>query len=483
VLRGTIYLTVSQIIFVISNFILHVYLGRALGPELYGVFGVISAFIFITEYILLRAVYETISKFVSEREETTKVIVRDTSRILGALGLGVGAILFVCAGQIASFMRDPGLAIYFRLFAFIIPIVAISTVFLGAINGLRQFGRQALVFVVFSLIRLISVFFLVSTGYSVKGAVVGLLIADISRLVIARRLFRSTGKVIDFQTIRIVFFAAQLLVLAFITAMVMNIDLLAVKILLMDNFQTGLYTSALSIAKVPLSFVIAISFIILPTISKTISDGDYTLTEKYIKQSLRLLFIFVIPISLIIMATSENCISFLYGNRYTHASAPLNVLLIGVIFLSMKAVMYNVIVASGRPGYLIFIGSASLLIDVFLLIKLVARFGLMGAAAATATTHFLGFLLSYGYVARKFMSSVIPFFLVRIASASCIVYLIALLYSPSGFTLLFYYAFLLSLFFILLVIIKEINLIEIKLRLAQTWEAFRLKFIAAKDLR
>lgn len=477
-LRGTIYLTISQIVFIITNFALHAYLGRTLGPELYGTFGVINAFIIINELILIKGAYEAISKFVAEREEAAKAIIRGTFKVLSIGSIAVGGIYFFLAEQIAFLMNDQGLTSYIKLFAFVIPIVGISTVFMGALNGLRRFGKQALIAIAFYIVRLICVFILVFSGFSVKGAVIGLIIADLFKLVMARGLYRPTGTRPDFNGKRMFSFALQLMIIAIVTSLVVSIDLLAVKVFLKDNFQTGLYTSAVTISKVPIFLIFPLSLTVLPTISKTISDGDIRLTEQYIKQSLRLLLMLVLPASLILIATSDKCISLFYGIKYIPASAPLNILIIGAIFFSIKLVMSSVIVASGWPRLIIFIGIFSLLVDIVLLFTLINKIGLMGAAVASAVTHFFGFMISYIYVARKFMLRLIPSSLMRTGLASLVVYLIATLYSPSGIMLLFYYALLLCIFFFLLVIMKEIDFEEVKQKLGETLQMVKIKAVS-----
>jgi O-antigen/teichoic acid export membrane protein len=479
-LRGTFYLTISRIVFVVTNLILHPYLGRKLGPELYGIFGVISTFIVVNELILFNAIYVTVSKFVAEKEEAAKAIIRRTLKVLVMGSIVIGGICFFFAEQIASLMNAPELVSYIRLFAFIIPIVGVSTVFLGALNGLRQFGRQALISIVFNVVRLICVFILVFLGFSVKGAVIGLIIADLFRLAIAKWLCRPINIDTDFDSRRMFSFTLQLMVITLITSLVMNIDLLAVKVIMKDNLQTGLYTSAVTIAKIPLFLMFPLSLTVLPAVSKSISDGDMGLTEQYIRQSLRLLLILVFPISFIIMATSGNLIHLFYGSKYILASAPLNILILGAIFLSIEMVMYNVIVASGWPRYIIFIGLLSLLIDIALLTILVDKIGLVGAATASTITHFFGLVLSYGYVAKKFMTRLIPFSLMRTGLASLVLYLIATVFSPSGILLLFYYALLLCLFFFLLVIMKEIDLEEIKQKLGETLQMVKIKAVSTE---
>ncbi len=459
----------------VCNFILHAYLGRSLGPELYGVFGVISAFIFVNEYMLLKGVYETISKFIAEQDESAKTIIRMTLKMLGTVCLLVGAVYFLFAQQIALLMNDPELSVYIKLFSFIIPIVGISTVYLGALNGLRQFGRQALISIVFSTVRLVSVILLVFLGFSVKGAVLGLILAELFRLGISKRLCRPANVNIKVDGRKIFRFGLQLMGIALVSSLIMNLDLFAVKIILKDNLQTGFYTAATTIAKAGLFLMFPVALTVIPTISKSISDGNRVLTEQYIEKALRLLLMFVLPLSLIIMATSRNCISIIYGDSYLAASGALNMLILATVLLSLKVVMYNVMVASGRPRYIILIGMFSLFIDVLLMMALVPRMGLMGAAMATAITHAFGFLLSYWYVARKYMTRALSPSLIRIVLASLAVYFIARLYAPAGMMLFLYYVLLLCVFFVILVMMKEINITVLKLRLIEAWGLFRLR--------
>jgi O-antigen/teichoic acid export membrane protein len=200
----------------------------------------------------------------------------------------------------------------------------------------------------------------------------------------------------------------------------------------------------------------------MPVLSKSISEKNNEITQKYVIQSLRLLLIIVLPISLVIMATSDKCILLLYGDKYLQASGPLNILLLGAIFLSIKVVMFSVIVADGKPRYIIWIGFLSLLLEIMLLVTLTNRMGLMGAATASAGTHFLGFVMSYWYVARKFMMRKAWMSVVRVAGASVVIYMMAAIYSPTGIGLVLYYVFLLLIYCFILVMIREINLSDIR---------------------
>lgn len=454
-LRGTIFLSASQVVFVATNFLLHAFLGRRLGPAMYGIYGVINTLIVVNEFILLKGSFETLSKFVAEKENAAKTIIRSVLKFIAPAGIVMGALYYLLAGKLAGLMNDPALAEYIRLFAFMVPLAAVSTVFLGGLNGQRQFGKQALVSITFSVGRLLFVAALVISGLSVMGAITGLLLAEILRMAVAGRVCRPTGETDRIESREMFQFGLQLTIVAVIASLVMNIDLLAVKAIMRDNLQTGLYTSAVTVAKIGLFLMVPISMTVLPTVSRSIAEGDAAGTEKLIEQALKLVLILVLPLSLIVMATSENCLALFYGARYTEAARPLVILMISGVFLSVKVVLYNVIIASGRPRFVVIVGLCSLVMDIFLLVVLIRGAGLLGAAYASAATHLMGLLAAYAYVARKFLSRSLPLFLLRIVSGAAATGVLAMFFSPRGVTLLLYYMALMITFFLLLMLLGE----------------------------
>jgi len=460
-LRGAFLLGISQAVLVLTGFILNIYLGRTLGPELYGIFGVMNTFIVINEFLLMRGIYDAISKLVAEKEESTNAIINSVFKGVTIGSFAVGFMYFFFAGQIAAILNDDELTGYVKLFALIIPITAMSTVFIGALNGLRKFGRQALISIAFNTVRMCAVIIFVVLGFSVKGAIIGLIISDIFRLAMARGLYKPVGTDRALDRKKIFRFIFELMVTSIFSALISNIDLMGVKALLKENLETGLYTSAVNISKIPQFLILPISLAVMPVLSKSISEKNREITQKYVIQSLRLLLIIVLPISVAIIATGDKCISLLYGDRYIQASGPLKILLLGAIFLSIKVVMFSVIVADGKPRYIILTGLLSLLLEIILLVTLTNWLGLMGAATASAGTHFLGFVMSYWYVARKFMMRKAWMSFIRVAGASVVIYMIAAIYSPTGIVLVLYYGLLLLVYVFILMVFREINLLDL----------------------
>ncbi|MCK4965330.1 MAG: oligosaccharide flippase family protein, partial [Dehalococcoidia bacterium] len=51
--RGTLYLMVAAGVFLVSGYVIHFWLGRYLGPESYGLFGIVLALMTIADLLLI----------------------------------------------------------------------------------------------------------------------------------------------------------------------------------------------------------------------------------------------------------------------------------------------------------------------------------------------------------------------------------------------------------------------------------------------
>ncbi len=459
--RGAFYMTIAKLVLVLTGFLLHTILGRWLGPEQFGIFGVINSFIVILEFILLASIARGVSKFIAEDEDKARTIINAGFKIQSVIGIAIFCIFFFGADLIANLLNDPILSVYFRMLSFLIPIAGFAVIYEFALNGVKAFGRQATILIIFHISRLIATLFFVYIELSVKGALMGIILSDIIRLLAGRyfcRDFRSKG---DFPFKRLLTFSLHIGIYSIAGTLLFNIDLIAVKVLLKENLFAGLYTSALSIARMPWFIAGAVSMALFPLASKSISDGNDDLTKKYLSQTLRYVLAICIPFSFLINATSQSLVPMLFGQGYADAAAPLNILIIGMSFMTINTILNTVILAGERPFIAVAIGMSLVLIDIILNIFLVPEMGITGAAWATTITGITGCVLSGGYLFHRFGFRVNLGSAARILLSSVIIYFIATFYLAEGFMLFANYIALSIVFFVLLIILGEITLEDI----------------------
>ncbi len=461
--RGTIYLMSAQLVFLISSYAIHFGLGRYLGPELYGTFGIILSLLTICRVLVEPGTVRAISKYTAERKELAVAIKNQAIKIQIILALIIFASLFALAPSIANLLKDSTLIPYIRFIAFFIPISSLYAIYFGLLNGIRAFGKQAAVSIIYHLVKVLVVFALVYLGFKVYGAIGGYLIASVVSLVMARYYWISKdskdGEVTDnFQMSKIVKFAAPIILFSLAFNLVVSLDLFFVKAILGEKAQAGFYTSAAALSKVPYFIFLALGDTLFPSIAKSTSNkGNEELTRKYINQSLRYTLIFLIPCSFIISATSQDLISLVYTETYLAAVAPLSILIFGLTFLCLFIILTTVITASGKPKISLVMVLVLLVINILLNTTLVPIYGLSGAALATTITGSSGLLMSGIYVYRRFHALTKLLSLFRIVAASSIIYLIARSFSVSGVSLLGYYVGLILIYFALLFIFREIR--------------------------
>jgi O-antigen/teichoic acid export membrane protein len=463
-LKGIIYLFAGQLAFACSNLILHSFLGKTLGPEAYGIFGLLNALITLNEVLFMKALTESISKSVAENTGSVRSLIRAGTKLQAIISLPIALLLFFLSPYLAKFLHgDASLLRYLKFISLLIPISALAYVYLGALNGVRSFGRQAIVWIGFSFSRLVLCFLFVHLGYGMNGVVLALIFSAFVQLAIAHlscRRFQGRG---TFSASALYRFTPQLILISISTAILMNIDLLAVKSILADNRLTGLYASSITLARAPLIFLAPLTLTIFPSIAKATVEKDAVYIKKLINDSLRLLLILIMPITFIVMATARPLLTLFYGKAFIGASLSLSILIVGLTLHSVKVLMFNVIVASGKPRIPIAIGLFSVVLEIVLILALIHRYSIAGVALATTITDFAGFVLAVSYVFYRFKTLVRLSSLFRILAASVVTYCLGLFIARYIVAFPVIYLTLPAIFLALLLATRELNIRDLLL--------------------
>ena len=246
--KGTVYIMLAQMIFLGTGYAIHFGLGRVLGPEEYGIFGLILSLLTVAEIFLIRGMRDAVSKYVSEYQENALIIKIRGIKIELILS-GIFFILyFLSAEYIAILLNDISLTNYIRLSAMIIPILSVNSVYFGYLSGRREFGKQAISLCIHSFGKVGCVYLFVLLGFGVFGAISGYIIAAFITLIVVSY-FSIDGETsfADFSSYKLIKFAIPLVIFSGAISLLMNLDLLFVKALTENNIDIGFYTSALTI--------------------------------------------------------------------------------------------------------------------------------------------------------------------------------------------------------------------------------------------
>jgi stage V sporulation protein B len=439
--KGTLYLIISSLVFSLSGYAIHFWLGRYLGPAEYGIFGIVLYLMSTVNLFITSGIPQGASKYIAEDHSRTGSIIRDANRIQLVFCAILFGLYFGLSGVIAGLFNDPSLTPYIRISALAIPVYALFSIYSGGyLNGLRKFSRQAVASIGNSIVKIGVVFALVLLGFGVGGAIAGYIIAALFGFVLAWKFLNPVKKSkSNFGWKKLVEFGIPATLFTATFFLLMNIDLFMVKAIGGSEVETGYYTSATTISRVPYFLFSGLAMTLLPSISRSTSSGNTELTRSYIRQSMRYMLMALIPGVLLISATSTDLLILVYSSLYVEAAGPLSILVFGLGLLSVFFVLANVIMGSGRPKVTLGMALPVVGVDIALNTFLIPRYGLVGASWATTITGFLGMCAAVAYVLWRFKALVSLKSLGRICLSSVVVYVIGLQVSvPPSFLPLVY---------------------------------------------
>ncbi len=403
-LRKNLLLTLGAFLFFIaSGYVIHIYLGRRLGPEEYGVFGVVISLLAVIEVFFLKGMRDTVAKFASEFPHKARAIKYTGLKLQMYLAAILGTLFFLLSPIIAVLLRDESLTPYIRLISLVIPIVAVHSLLLGYLSGTGRFGQRALVVIVYCVVKVFAVFVLIYLGFGVKGAIFAYLLGALSGFILSVYFTHDQGKISEnFPASQMIAFTLPLIFFSGAKNLLMNLDLLFVKVMIQDSSAAGYYTAAMMLTKVPHVIFLAFSIILLPAVSKATSVGDGVQTSRYINSCLKYLLILLLPILLFLAAAPHEVMELVYSEQYMAAAEALAILIFGISFITVFSVLTTVVTGAGRPKTALAMVMVLVPLDIVLNLVLIPRYALRGAALATTITCFLGMFIALIYVRTKF---------------------------------------------------------------------------------
>ncbi len=456
---GTIYLMVASVANLIANYLIHIGLARWLEPGIYGIFGVLISLFLINRGFLGSGIPKATAKYIAESRENTAAIAGLSTKLQLALAVALSVIFIVFADEIAGMLNDATLSNNIAFIGvMVIPLAMLFLYFDGYLNGLRQFKSEALAKILHLFLRVVFVFLFVMLGLEIFGVLLGYFLAIVIALIVSVSKF---GVKIDwrgdYQKKKIILFCIPIVILSFTWIMVRNVNVLMIKSILGDNAAAGFYTAAVAISDVTHIIFGALSITILPAISESVSNGNITLTRRYISESLRYLLMCLLPITAIVSATATELVILLYSSRYAAAGDALSILMFGTLFLVILLVLVAIITGEGKPMYAASFSLAALITLIATSYVLIPQYGIQGAAIGSAIASLAGLVCGAVYVFFRFRTLTRAKSVLRITGASAVIFTIALLLPVSGILLLPFYVFLLMFYLLILYTLREIN--------------------------
>lgn len=144
-------------------------------------------------------------------------------------------------------------------------------------------------------------------------------------------------------------------------------------------YETGLYTAVFG----PASFLLIISAplgFVLPTrTTRRIGDADF---PRQVAVGLRLLVCLTALVAAFAAIIAPAIIPWIFGKDFAGAVMPFQILLVGIMFMSLKHVIVQYLMGIGRVGWMAGISAVHATISIVLCVILIPSHGALGAAFA-----------------------------------------------------------------------------------------------------
>lgn len=154
--------------------------------------------------------------------------------------------------------------------------------------------------------------------------------------------------------------------------------------------SVGQYDSADKIIKICLSFVTALSAVMLPRMAKLNAENDTKTMRKYFENSTRVILAMACALAAGIFAVGKSFAPIFFGSDFVESGSVLQILAFGVLFIACSnLVRTQYLIPCHKDHFYIIAVWSGVALNLLLNVVLIPRFGAVGAAFATIITELL----------------------------------------------------------------------------------------------
>ncbi len=472
-IKASFWLSISELIFNISGYIIHALMGRILDPAGYGKFSIIITFTTMVVILVGRGIPISTSKYLGEitSDKANEFYhIKKSALFVQFFVITIVTIgYFLLAPIFANLLNDSSLTNLFRISSLIIPAFALSSFYAYYFTGIKAFKTQSFLKTWRSILK---VLLIVGLGYfyKVKGAIVGQALAPFVVFLTAYFIDPFTkfklknnksfkNKPLDFKLAKkLSLFAGPIVIFMLFYEFMLSMNLYFVKALMNSNELTGIYSAASTVSRIPYYLFFFMTIILLPKISELIVNNKKKQTEKLLQNAFKYLFLILTPITLLLSLFSESAVRFFYGSQYTSAGPIMSILIFGFAFLTIFYIIIFVLNGSGKNKFPVVTAISGTLLNGILNWLLIKKMGLIGSAWSTTITAFIIMLWALIYANFKIAKFINLVSLLKYLTTSLLIYLIGYSFFSQGrFIFILWLIILLTIYLILMWLTKEIN--------------------------
>ncbi|MDO8460022.1 MAG: flippase [Nanoarchaeota archaeon] len=397
-------------------------IARYYGAETYGLFSLALMVIGLVGTVATLGLTQGVLRYAplyraKKKAQAIKYLHRFSVSILLFTSIISGGLLYLFSEYISiTFFHNPTLIIYLKIFSFLIPISAISNLYLSFLRAYEQISWYSFIFnVAQNVAKVLVLVILVLIGVGGIATVYSQFIATTVVLIIAYVACRySLSEIFGKYSLKnkkaviteVFSYSYPIILVSIISTMFYWVDSFTLGYFL-DAKAVGIYNAAVPIALLFYFVPELFMQLFLPLITREYGKKNLPLIKELSKQVGKWIFVVNLPLFILIMAFPGAIINIFFGSEYLVAQNALRFLALGSFISSIFTISQNTLSMAGKSKAILIATIFTSIINLSLNILLIPKYGLTGAAIATAVSFIIlsliFFIQSYHYL------SVAPF--------------------------------------------------------------------------
>jgi O-antigen/teichoic acid export membrane protein len=396
IISGSTIVLIGSIFNKILSFGGSVFIARLLGDAGYGSIVLSLSVYFILCNVLTLGLGGGIARNYQQVETDIerRGILVSAFRIGSITGLIGGLVIFLAADYIALYtFNDPSVSSLLRILAVALPMKVLLNLSNGTFQALRKPKLKAVIAsIVQPAIRMFSLLVLVLAGYEAAGAVGAYTVTTGTAAVISiyyvyrySSLF-DLGQKVQTSYRSLLNFSLPLVGSTVLVDLMNNLDTLLIGSLA-ASADVGQYNVAFVLGQTTLLFLQTLGFMYLPEISELHSDNRVERANMVYRAITKWVLFISIPFILTAVSFPAYTVTFIYSDQYATASVPFVILITGFVTHILNGPNHATLTAFGNTRQIFVFDIITMILNIMLNLSLIPRFGITGAATATATAY------------------------------------------------------------------------------------------------
>jgi O-antigen/teichoic acid export membrane protein len=425
----------TELIIALKGLIILPIITKLLGAENYGVWAQLIVTLSLITPIATLGLPYTLVRFLAAEKDRKEIRDGVWSVITVILGVAIviTSILIFFSGQISQFFG--GEKILVQILAFTVIFECLNSVFFDIFRAFQRIGKYSFFMVFQTLGEVGLVGTTIFLGYGLLGAVLSLLIIRlIVFLIIGNYLIKKIGVTIP-KFLRIkeyLHFGLPTIPGNISSWIVQSSDRYLIEFFLGTLF-VGYYVPAYIIGNSIMFFIAPLSFVLPAVLSKFYDEDKISEVKTYLKYSLKYFLMVTIPSVFGLSILSKQLLTIFSTSEIAQQSyyvVPL--VAVSILLFGIYAVTSQIISLKKKTKIIGIIWVIAAFLNFGLNFIFIPKFGILGAAITTLLAYTLAFALSWHCAFRKLQFEIDWKSILKSFSASTVMTLFILWFSPIG---------------------------------------------------